>query len=184
MSARAPWVLVLFGVFGLVLSVTVVWGLVGSDWGWVRDHRLRLGSPPGRDRERLLAALPAGSGAVVLAGVFLAGPDPVAATPLAVAAIALLLIAIAIGIHPDPFLPRWIRGGRTVPVARATPGPGPGPEERAAAVEGRIVTLLFGAACVPIGLGMSQVPGLTAVGLALAALGGLGVFVALRRRRV
>jgi hypothetical protein len=176
LSDRAPWGLVAIGMFGLVISLTVVWGLVGSNWRWVRRYRARFGSPPTRDRARLLAAQPPISAAAVLLGLFTTAADPVQATPIAVAAIIFLVIAIGMGIYPDPFLPRWFREATGVRAA-------PAPDERAVRAFWRVVVLGLGAACVPIGLGMTQVPRPSAVGLAMAAFGGLGVVLALKRRR-
>jgi hypothetical protein len=183
LNDRAPWVLVVLGVFGLVISITVLWGLVGSNWQWVHSYRVGFGAPPSRDRARLLAALPGGSIAVVLTGLFLSAADPVAATPLAVASVAFLVLAIGMGIRPDPFLPRWARGGEALATGNAVQDDRRD-AERESTRAGRGITFGLGLVCVPIGLGLSQVPvpGLAAVGLAMAALGGLGVAVALRRR--
>jgi hypothetical protein len=161
----------------------VVWGLVGSNWQWVRRYRARFGSPPTRDRARLLAAQPPISAAALCLGLFTTAADPVQATPIAVAAIVFLVIATGIGIYPDPFLPRWFREATGVRAAPAAQVAGLAPDERAVRAFWRVVVLGLGAACVPIGLGMTQVPGLSAVGLAMAAFGALGVVVALRRRR-
>ena len=183
LSDRAAWGLVAIGVFGVVISLTVVWGLVGSNWRWVRDYRARFGSPPTRDRARLLAAQPSISAAAMLVGLSTAADDPAQATPFALAAIAFLVTGIGMGIRPDPFLPRWFREATGDPTAPAARRAGLAPDERDATAFGRVLVLGLGAACVPIGLGMTQVPGLPVVGLALAASGVLGVVVALRRRR-
>jgi hypothetical protein len=185
LNDRAPWVLVVLGALGLVISITVLWGLVGSNWQWVRDYRAGFGAPPSRDRARLLAAFPAGSIAVVLTGLFLAAADPVAAQPLAVASVAFLVLAIGMGIRPDPFLPRWARGGDDALATGNAVQDDRRDAERESTRAGRGITFGLGLACVPIGLGLSQVPvpGLAAVGLGMAALGGLGVAVALRHRR-
>ena len=183
MSDRATWGIVAIGVFGLVISLTVVWGLVGSNWQWVRNSRARFGSPPTRDRARLLAAQPPISAAAVLLGLFLTAADPVQATPIAVAAIAFLVIAIGMVIYPDPFLPRWCRETTGVRAAPAAQGTGHASNERATYALMRVFVLSLGAACVPIGLGMTQLPGLSVLGLAMAAFGALGVVGALRRRR-
>jgi len=184
MSDRGPSLLLVLGTLGLVLSLTVVSGLVGSGgWRWVENYRARMGSPVSRDRARLLAALPAGSVAVLLVGSFLAVSDPVGATPLAVGGIASLVVAILMGVYPDPFLPRWVREGQRAPAGSGAQGPGPGTDERVATLVGRGVVLALGVACVPLGLGLTQVPGMSALGVAIAALGALGVVVALRRQR-
>ena len=104
------WFLVAAAVLGLALSATVLWGLVGADWPYVRHSRSRIAwRPDPRRRGSDLVWLPFGSLFILCVGVAVAVPAAGAHALLWLAGAAALVLGLITGRRSSLLMPGWLR---------------------------------------------------------------------------
>ena len=104
------WLFVIIGLTGLVLSATAVWGLVGSDWAYVRRVRSRYvwRLLPQR-RGRALGGLPFFSVLALCFGLWFAVPEARGSLILWLVGVASMLASLLVARWPGKLMPVWLR---------------------------------------------------------------------------
>ena len=126
---RLPLVLLKIARWGLALSATVIWGLVGADWPYVRHVRSRIAwRPDPRRRGSDLVWLPFGSLAVLCVGVAMAVPSAGAHALLWLAGGSALFVGLIAAFRPRPFMPVWLCAEAKLSAAGLPPALPPPPE--------------------------------------------------------